>query len=97
MILGKYKKGAFNPCLEVGESFLENVCAISCLCDLCFSLSLSLSLSRRERGREGEREKNINWLLPIHPDGDRTCNILVFEMMLQPSEPPGQGEKADVR
>ena len=62
VILGKYKKGAFNPCVEVGESFLENVCAISCLCDLCFSLSLSLSLSLclAEKGEERERGRKTS-------------------------------------
>ena len=44
----------------------------------------------RERGRE--RERNINWLLPVHaPTGDRTCNLLVYGTPLQPTEPPGQG------
>ena len=57
----------------------------------------------RERGRErkerwGEREKhqherNIDVLLPVRAlTGGRTCNILVYRTMLQPPEPPGQGD-----
>ena len=42
------------------------------------------------RGRQGGREKR--WLPPVCAlMGNRTCNLLVHGMMLQPTEPPGQG------
>ena len=45
----------------------------------------------REQEREGERE-NIDQLTPVHAlTGDRTHRLLVYGMMLQPTDPPGQG------
>lgn len=35
-----------------------------------------------------ERERNINQLLPIlAPTGNQTCNLLLYRVMLQPTEP----------
>ena len=39
-----------------------------------------------------ERERNINWLPPVHTlTRDWTHNLLVYGTTLQPTEPPGQG------
>ena len=47
-------------------------------------------------GVGGERE--INWLPPIHVlTKDGTHNLLVYGMMLQPTEPPGQGRNIFLR
>ena len=52
----------------------------------------------REEGKENEREtsmsdRNIDWLSPICiPTGDQTSNLSVYEMMLQPPEPPSQSQ-----
>ena len=35
--------------------------------------------------------------LGMFPDWDRTCNILMYKTMLQPTEPPGQGHCSFVR
>ena len=49
----------------------------------------------RESGREGETlmwERNIDRLSSVHAlTGARTRNLLMYGMMLQPAEPPGQG------
>ena len=46
----------------------------------------------RGRGAEKERERNLDWLPPIcAPTGNRTCDLLVYGLTLQPVEPLGQG------
>ena len=54
----------------------------------------------RERERERERkmwERNIDQLFPIHDlTGDPTHHLLVYEMILQTSEPLGQGWASSV-
>ena len=49
----------------------------------------------REREEGGERETSVG-SPPSPPPActltrDRTCNLLVYGMTLQPTEPPGQG------
>ena len=47
-----------------------------------------------EEGREREidvREKHRSVVPGTHLAGDQTYNLLVHRMMLQPTEPPGQG------
>lgn len=44
--------------------------------------------------RKGEIERNIEWLPPVRSlTGNQTHKFLVYGMMLQPSEPPGQAAK----
>ena len=54
-----------------------------------FNPHSKLLLLEREGGREGEKP---DWLPPVHAlTGDRTCILLVYGMMLQPTKPPSQG------
>ena len=58
----------------------------------------------KKAGREGEREKeretlicstylSIHWLFLVCAlPGNRTYNLFDYGMMLQPTEPPGQGK-----
>ena len=50
---------------------------------------------KRERETEGERNIDVRekhqWVASrMHPGRDRTHNILVYGLMLQPTEPPEQ-------
>ena len=50
--------------------------------------------TEEERGRDRQTERDMNRLPPMRVQtGDRTHNVLVHRAMLQPTEPPGQGER----
>ena len=61
----------------------------------------------REREEKTENEtdrqtsiwqRDIDWLSSVYsPNGDRTCNLLVYGMMSQSTEPPGQGYLSNFR
>ena len=50
---------------------------------------------RGRRGRDGEHQcaRNMDQLSPVSGlPKDRTCSLLVYRMMFQPTEPPSQGK-----
>ena len=98
---GKCRESAGSSC----ACFSSGIAALCCLTfSACKGLRFLKIVVREyvlliffERGTGRGRERNINvrnidQLLPVHIlTRNRTCNVLVFGTMLQPTEPPGQG------